>query len=215
MHTVRYKTYTSLRILLRVSTLRCHCQWVTDTKEYKHWNFTDWLNTHRYTLAGLNPFGSHWKGSNFYHTSLYFTQSKYAVFIRCHIYCFFPLALQPSAGYDLIVSWGFLITQNDAPQSVGPLWASDRHIVAETSTWQHTTHTTNIHSPGGIRTHNRSRRAAVDLRLRLQGQWDRPIFYFFKIIDVQHAGLINNYQKATCKALKTKAAVWFNKVFRK
>ena len=36
--------------------------------------------------------------------------------------------------------------------------------VAETSTWQHTTLTTNIHAPGGIRTHDRRRRAAVDLR---------------------------------------------------
>jgi len=33
---------------------------------------------------------------------------------------------------------------------------------------------TNIHAPGGIRTHNRSRRAAEDLRLRPRGHWDRP-----------------------------------------
>ena len=32
---------------------------------------------------------------------------------------------------------------------------------------------TNIHAPGGIRTHDRSRRAAVDLPPRLRGQWDR------------------------------------------
>ena len=32
---------------------------------------------------------------------------------------------------------------------------------------------TNIHAAGGIRTHNRSRRAAVDLRLRPRGHWDR------------------------------------------
>ena len=31
----------------------------------------------------------------------------------------------------------------------------------------------NIHAPGGIRTHNLSRRAAADLRLRLRGHWDR------------------------------------------
>ena len=35
----------------------------------------------------------------------------------------------------------FLITHNDAPQSVGLLWTSDQ-LVAETSTWQHTTFTT-------------------------------------------------------------------------
>ena len=28
--------------------------------------------------------------------------------------------------------------------------------------------------PGGIRTHNLSRRAAADLRLRPRGHWDRP-----------------------------------------
>ena len=30
----------------------------------------------------------------------------------------------------------------------------------------------NIHSPGGIRTHNLSKRAAADLRLRPCGHWD-------------------------------------------
>ena len=38
-------------------------------------------------------------------------------------------------------SWGFYITHNDAPQSVGLLWTSD-YPDAETSTWQHTTVTT-------------------------------------------------------------------------
>jgi hypothetical protein len=49
--------------------------------------------------------------------------------------------LQPSAGYGLLVFRGFMITHNDAPQSVGFLWTSDQSI-AETSTWQNTTHTT-------------------------------------------------------------------------
>ena len=38
-------------------------------------------------------------------------------------------------------SWGFSITHNDAPQSVGLLWTSDQ-LVAETCTWQRTTLTT-------------------------------------------------------------------------
>jgi hypothetical protein len=63
-------------------------------------------------------------------------------------------------------------TYNDAPQSVGLLWTSDQ-LVAETSTWQHTTLTTDIHAPGGIRTHNLNRRAAEDLRLRPCGHRDR------------------------------------------
>ena len=32
---------------------------------------------------------------------------------------------------------------------------------------------TNIHALGGIRTHDLSRRAAIDLRLRPRGHWDR------------------------------------------
>jgi len=32
---------------------------------------------------------------------------------------------------------------------------------------------TNVHALGGIRTHNLSRRANADLRLRLRGHWDR------------------------------------------
>jgi hypothetical protein len=69
-------------------------------------------------------------------------------------------------------SRGFLITQNDAPESVGLLWMSDQ-LVAETSTWQLTTNTTNTHAPGEIRTYDCSRRAALDLRLRPRVHWDR------------------------------------------
>jgi hypothetical protein len=46
---------------------------------------------------------------------------------------FVSLALQPSAGYGLLVPRGFMITHNDAPQSVGLLWTSDQ-LFAETST---------------------------------------------------------------------------------
>jgi len=34
-----------------------------------------------------------------------------------------------------------------------------------------------IHAPGGIRTHDLSRRAAADLRLRPRGHWDRLLMY--------------------------------------
>ena len=52
-------------------------------------------------------------------------------------------------------------------------------LVAETSTWQHTTLTTDIHALGGIRTHNLSSRGAADLSLRLCGHWDRLFTYSF------------------------------------
>ena len=58
--------------------------------------------------------------------------------------------------------------------SVELLWTRDQPV-AETSTRQHTTFTTNIYVPDAIRTHNPSRRAAADLRLRPRGHWDRQV----------------------------------------
>jgi hypothetical protein len=49
------------------------------------------------------------------------------------IHLLFSPALQPNAGSGLLVTRGFLITHNDAPQSVELLWTSDQ-LVAETST---------------------------------------------------------------------------------
>jgi hypothetical protein len=63
---------------------------------------------------------------------------------------------------------GFLITHNDAPLTVGLLWT--RPLPDKT---QHTQQTNN-HAPGGIQTRDRSRRAAIDLRFRPCGYWDRP-----------------------------------------
>jgi hypothetical protein len=86
------------------------------------------------------------------------------------------LALQASAGYGLLVSLGFLITHNDAPQLVGFHWTSDQQKPLPDNTQQ-----TNIHAPGGIQTHDRSRRAAVDLCLRLRGHWDRRLRHPMRI----------------------------------
>ena len=88
------------------------------------------------------------------------------------------MALRPNAGHGLLIFFflGFLITHNDASQSVGLLWTSDQ-FVAETSTWQHTTLTTDKHPCPhiGIRTHDLSRLAAADLRLRPRGYWGRQL----------------------------------------
>ena len=91
-----------------------------------------------------------------------------------YAFCLFGFGATAPSGPWPPLSRGFYITHNDAPQSVGLLWTSDR-FVAETSTWQHTQHSqqTNVYVPGGIRTHNLSRRAAADLRLRPHGHWDR------------------------------------------
>jgi len=51
---------------------------------------------------------------------------------------------------------------------------SQRPLPDNTQQSQHT----NIQALGGIRTHDRSRRAAVDLRLRPRGHWDRQFMLF-------------------------------------
>jgi hypothetical protein len=48
----------------------------------------------------------------------------------------------------------------DTPHSVGLLWTSDQPD-AETSTWQRTTFTTDIHAADGIRTRNPKKGAAT------------------------------------------------------
>jgi hypothetical protein len=69
-------------------------------------------------------------------------------------------------------------------------------LVAETSTLQHTQHSqqTNIHASGGIRTHNLSRRAAADLRLRPRAHWNRLYGGFISNIKnfMPYFFLINN-----------------------
>ena len=67
---------------------------------------------------------------------------------------------------------GFMITLRHTPQSVGLLWTSDQ-LVADTSTWQHTTLRIDIHAPSGVRTRNPSKRAAADSRLKPRCRWDR------------------------------------------
>ena len=64
-------------------------------------------------------------------------------------------------------------TQRLTTYSVELLWTEDQPVT-ETSTWQHTTLTTDRPScQGGIRNHNLSRRSAADLSLRQCGHWDR------------------------------------------
>jgi len=66
-------------------------------------------------------------------------------------------------------------THLDTSHSVRLLWTSDQPD-SENSTCQHTTHTTDRHpSPGGIRTHNTTKRTAAEPRPRPRGQWDRRL----------------------------------------
>ena len=44
---------------------------------------------------------------------------------------------------------------------------------------------TNVHAPGGIRTHDLSRRVAADLRLRLRGHWDLQYHLYVHIFIIE------------------------------
>jgi len=87
---------------------------------------------------------------------------------------FFTMALQPPVGQGLLIvedSW----SHSDTPHLVGLLWTSDqpdeRHLPDNTQQSQET----DIHTPGGIRAHNSSKRAAANPRLRPRGHWDRQM----------------------------------------
>jgi len=90
------------------------------------------------------------------------------------LFVWFCVTLRPQRGPWPPHFWGFMITHNDAPQSVGLLWTSDQ-LVAETSTWQHTTPTTDKHSCPLWDSNPRSQQASgrAHLRLRPRGPWDR------------------------------------------
>jgi hypothetical protein len=80
--------------------------------------------------------------------------------------CFFSSTTAPSGSGPPHLR-GFYITHNDATQSVRFLWTSDK-LVAETSTWQHSTPTTDRHPcPWWDSKPQYHRRAAADLRLKV------------------------------------------------
>jgi hypothetical protein len=91
---------------------------------------------------------------------------------------------RPSIAQTPLLGQGLHIVEasrshSDTPQSVGHLWTSD-HPVAESSSWQHTTITTNNHVSSGTGTHNRSRRASADPRFRPRGHRDLSVQYITK-----------------------------------
>jgi hypothetical protein len=87
------------------------------------------------------------------------------------------LYVPPPSSSTALVGLGILTVEasrshSDIPRSVGLLWTSDQPVAETSDNTQHSQET-NIHAPGGIRTHNPSQRAAADPRLRPRGHWDR------------------------------------------
>jgi hypothetical protein len=81
----------------------------------------------------------------------------------------------PPMGQGLLfheVSRSHTTTHHSRQDSSGRVISSSQRSLPLPDNTQHSRQT-NIHAPGGIRTHNLCRRAAVDLRLRPRGHWDR------------------------------------------
>ena len=86
-----------------------------------------------------------------------------------------PVALRPNAAhYFLIheVSRSHKATHHSRQDSSGRVISSSQRPLPDNT--QHSQQT-NFHAPGWIRTHDLSRRAAADLRLRPRGHWDRRL----------------------------------------
>jgi hypothetical protein len=119
------------------------------------------LQTNNYNKYNNNNYSMH----TLRNLSILFSHCYYLVFV-------FTMTWQPPVGQGLHIiedSW----SHSDIPQSVGLLWKSDQPD-AETCTWLHATLTRDRNPcPDGIRTHNSSKRAAADPRLRSRGHWDR------------------------------------------
>jgi len=85
----------------------------------------------------------------------------------------FPVALRPNAGHSLLipeVSWSHTTTHHSRYDSSGRVIGSSQRPLPDNT--KHSQQT-NIRVSDGIRTHDLSRRAAADLRLRPRGNWDR------------------------------------------
>ena len=85
----------------------------------------------------------------------------------------FAVVLRPNAGHGLLileVSRSHTMTHHSRQDSSGRVISSSQRPLPDNT--QHSQQI-NVHAPGGIRTHDLSRRAAVDLRLRPHDHWDR------------------------------------------
>jgi hypothetical protein len=86
---------------------------------------------------------------------------------------FFPVALRPNAGHGLLiieVSRSHKTTHHIRWDSSGRVISSSHRTLPDNT---QRLQQTSIHASGGIRNHDLSRRAAVDLRLRSRGHLDR------------------------------------------
>ena len=98
------------------------------------------------------------------------------LFIDPSVCFFFSCRHSPLVGLGLLIHEVCFsrshTTHHSRQDSSGRVISSSQRPLPDST--QHSQQT-NIHAPNGIRTQDLSRRAAVDLRLRPRGRWDRPI----------------------------------------
>jgi hypothetical protein len=113
------------------------------------------------------------------HCTVHTMPNIFVKFIPCYLITsfFFLWRFDSISGHGL----AYRISRSywDTPHSIGLLWKSDQPV-AETSTWQHTTLTTDRHATDGIRTRNSRKRAAADPRFRPRGHRDQLSTYFVR-----------------------------------
>jgi len=105
------------------------------------------------------------------------------------------LALRPNAGHGLPileVSRSHTTTYHSLYDSSGRVISASQRPLPDNT--QHSQQT-DTHALGGIRNHNLSRRAAVDLRLRSRGHWDRPSIHYSLICLFKYSLQIHHFFK--------------------
>ena len=99
--------------------------------------------------------------------------------------------------------------QNPSGRVISP---SQRPLPDNTQHSQQTDKQTNIHAPGGIRTHNLSRPAAEDLRLRPRGhEWNRcaHLITFWNALAWLRIKKEEKYEVSSQKLMRSKET-WFD-----
>ena len=118
-----------------------------------------------------------WNSSLNFFLSLLHRACCFHYFFNIPTHSPFFVTLRPNAGHGLLiieVSRSHTTTHHSSGRVIS---SSQRPLPDNTHRSQHL----NIHVPGGIRTHDLSRRAAVDLRLRSRGHWDRLMHLLYTL----------------------------------
>jgi hypothetical protein len=149
---------------------------------YRRWyiyalcpNVLRWLNKH---LFGRRELGC-----------------KFFVWVFCLLLChFFAHCPTAPSGPGPPRYWGFTITLRYSILGRAPLdeWSAPRRPVPDNT---QLSKETDIHSPGGIRTRNSSKRVAADACLRPRGPWNRLLCHILShFLTVPLIVFLNNQQ---------------------